>query len=72
MMVCSCLALTAALAVAVSARGCANPVEGTVHVDPNVAAKLGKHPGVPFADYAKNKIEPIGAKSRPRKASAPK
>jgi hypothetical protein len=70
MMVCSCPALAAALAF--SARGCAKPGEGTVHVDPKVAAKLGKHPGVPFADYAKNKVEPIGAKSRPRKAPAPK
>jgi hypothetical protein len=64
---CAGLALTAALAVMTG--GCGNPGEGTVHVGPKAAAKLGKHPGVPFADYAKNKVEPVGAKPRLRKGA---
>jgi hypothetical protein len=69
MVVCAGLALTAAFAV--MAVGCGNPGEGTVHVDPRVAARLGKHLGVPPAAYGK-KVEPIGTKSRLRKEPAPK
>jgi hypothetical protein len=64
------LALIAALAVLAS--GCGNPGEGTVHVDPKAAARLGKPRGLPPAAYARNKVAPIGTKSRPRKDPAPK
>jgi hypothetical protein len=70
MVVCAGLALTAAFAVL--AVGCGNPGEGTVHVDPRVAARLGKHLGVPPAAYGKTKVEPIGIKSRLRTDAAPK
>ncbi len=60
------LALVAAFAV--MTRGCGNPGEGTVHVDPKVAARLGKYRGVPPAAYGENKVEPIGAKTQPLKA----
>lgn len=70
MVACSGPALIAALAV--MAGGCGNPGEGTVHVDPEVRAKYGKHPGMAPADYAKNKIEPIGAKSPSRKTAKTK
>jgi hypothetical protein len=70
MAVCAGLALIAALAV--MACGCGNPGEGTVQVDPKVAAKLGKFRGIRPADYGKSKVGPIGTKSRPRKDPAPK
>jgi len=64
------LALIAALAVLAS--GCGNPGEGTVRVDPKVAAKLGKNRGVPPAAWGKNTVEPPGTKARLRKNAAPK
>ena len=70
MVVCAGLALIAALAV--MARGCGHPGEGTVQVDPKAAARLGKYLGVPPAAYGKTKVEPIGIKSRLRKDAAPK
>jgi hypothetical protein len=70
MVVCAGLVLIAALVV--MARGCGNPGEGTVRVDPKVAARLGKYRGVPPADYGKHKVEPIGTKARLRKNAAPK
>ena len=69
MVVCAGLALTAALAV--MAVGCGNPGEGTVQVDPKVAARLGKFRGVPPAAYGKKMVEPIGTKSRLRKDPSP-
>jgi hypothetical protein len=68
MVVCACLALTVALAL--RGIGCGNPGEGTVQVDPKVAARLGKKLGVPPADYGKTKVDDIGTKSRPRKGAA--
>lgn len=59
------LALIAAFAI--MARGCGNPGEGTVHVDPRVAAKLGKYRGVPPAAYGKKTAELIETRSRLRK-----
>jgi hypothetical protein len=70
MVVGAALALIAGLAV--MARGCGNPGAGTVHLDPKVRAKLGRFQGLRPADYGKKKVEPIGIKSRPRKAPAPK
>jgi hypothetical protein len=70
MVVCAVLALIAAFSV--MACGCGNPGEGTVHVDPRVAAKLGKYRGVPPASYGKTKVESIGTKSRRRNDPAPK
>jgi hypothetical protein len=70
MAVCACLSLTAALTVLVS--GCGNPGEGTVHVDPKAAARLGKKLGVPPADYGKSNVNSIGTKLRPRKGAATK
>ena len=70
MVVCAGLALIAALAV--MARGCGNPGEGTVQVDPKVAARLGKYRGVPPAAYGKTKVESIGTKSRLRNDRSPK
>ena len=67
---CAGLALTATLAVL--AVGCGNPGEGTVRVDPKVAAGLGKQRGVPPAAYGKKTVEPIGTRSRLRKDSASK
>jgi hypothetical protein len=64
------LALIAALAVV--GRGCGNLGEGTVHVDPQVAARLGKYRGVPPAAYPKNKVEPAGTKPRPRRSPSPR
>jgi hypothetical protein len=65
-------ALALAAAFAVIFRGCGNPGEGTVKVNPKVAARLGKHLGVPPAAYGKTKVEPIGTKSRLRKDPSPK
>ena len=70
MVVCASLALIAALAV--MARGCGNPGQGTVQVDPKVAARLGKFRGVAPADYGKKTVELIGTKTRPRKDRSPK
>jgi hypothetical protein len=70
MVVCAGLALTAALTV--MTRGCGNPGEGTVQVDPKVAARLGKYRGVPPAAYGKKTVELIGTKSRLRKDPSPK
>jgi hypothetical protein len=70
MVVCAGLALIAALVV--MARGCGNPGEGTVHVDPKTATRLGKYRGVPPADYGKKMAELIGTKSRLRKGPSPK
>jgi hypothetical protein len=70
MVVCAGLAFTAALAF--MARSCGNPGEGTVQVDPKVAARLGKFRGVPSAAYGKAKAETIGIKSRQRKGAARK
>jgi hypothetical protein len=63
--VCAGLALIAALAV--MARGCGKPGEGTVRVDPKAAARLGKYRGVPPAAYGKAKAEAIGINPRLRK-----
>jgi hypothetical protein len=68
--VCAGLALIAALAV--MARGCGHPGEGTVQVDPKAAARLGKYLGVSPAAYGKAKAEAIGIKPRLRKDPAPK
>jgi hypothetical protein len=70
MVVCAGLALIAALVV--RARGCGNLGEGTVQVDPGVAARLGKHPGVPPAAWGKNAVGLPGIKVRPRKDARPK
>jgi hypothetical protein len=58
--------------LAVLAIGCGNPGEGTVRVDPQVAARLGKHLGVPPAVYGNSKAEPVATESRLRKNAAPK
>jgi hypothetical protein len=70
MVVCACLVVIAA--VAVVARGCGNPGEGTVTVDRKLGTKYGKHLRVsPFAD-GKKTPEPNGIKSRPRTDAAKK
>jgi hypothetical protein len=65
-------ALALAAAFAVMTRGCGNPGEGTVHVDPRVAAKLGKYRGVPPSAYGKTKVDSIRTKSRMRNNRSPK
>ena len=70
LVVCASLVLTAALAVLPG--GCGNPGEGTVQVDPKVAARLGKFRGVASADYGKKRAELIRTKSRLRKDPSPK
>ena len=59
------LVLTATFAI--MARGCGHLGEGSVRVDPKVAARLGKFRGLPPAAYPKNKLEPAEIESRPRK-----
>jgi hypothetical protein len=68
----ACAGVAIIAAIAVMARGCGNPGEGTVHVDPKVAARLGKFRGVPPAAYGKAKAETIGIKSRLRNGAARK
>jgi hypothetical protein len=68
----ACAGVVLAAALAVIARGCGNLGEGTVQVDPRVAARLGKRLGLPPAAYGKNSVEPIGIKGRLRKDAAVK
>jgi hypothetical protein len=67
-----CAALGIALVFAVRAGGCGNPGEDTVKVDPKVAARLGKHLGIPPAAYGRTLVEPPGIKGRARKNAAVK
>jgi hypothetical protein len=61
-----------AVGLAITVAGCGNSGEGTVKVDPKVAARLGKRLGVPPAAYGKNMLVPVGIKGRQRKNATAK
>jgi hypothetical protein len=63
--------LAATVGLAVTVAGCGNPGEGTVKLDPGVAARLGKHRGTPPSAYGTNSVEPIVTKGL-RKQRTPK
>ncbi len=54
-------------AVAAGIRGCGNPGEGSVKVDPRLRERLGKGPELPPTTGAKARPEPPGIKSVLRK-----